>query len=58
VAGSTNQVDIVKEKLLRFKLFLPSLALQNRFADFVQATDKSKFILRETLKLATKYIRK
>ncbi|MDR2203009.1 MAG: restriction endonuclease subunit S, partial [Nitrososphaerota archaeon] len=38
VAGSTNQVDIVKEKLLRFKLFLPSLALQNRFADFVQAT--------------------
>jgi len=43
VAGASAQPNLLLSQMRKTKLPLPPLELQNRFADFVQAVDKSKF---------------
>ena len=45
----TNFPKVNREQISGFSMPLPSLPLQNRFADFVRAADKSKFELQRTL---------
>lgn len=42
VSGSTNQIELSKEKLLKFVLPVPPIDLQIQFADFQKQADKSK----------------
>ena len=49
VSGSTNQIELSKEKFRQLKLPVPSLELQNEFAEFVEQTDKLKFEVKEAL---------
>ena len=44
VNGSTNQIELSKEKFNNFKVLLPPLSLQNEFSQFVEKTDKLKFL--------------
>ena len=43
VSGSTNQIELSKEKFRQLKLPVPSLELQEHFSAFVEQIDKSKF---------------
>lgn len=43
VTGSTNQLDIVFSKIKNFKIPVPPMALQMKFAEIVRQADKSKF---------------
>lgn len=43
VNGSTNQIELSKEKLSEVLLIVPPMDLQEQFATFVQQSDKSKF---------------
>jgi len=43
VNGSTNQIELSKEKLSQIQLIVPPLELQSQFASFVRQSDKSKF---------------
>ena len=36
-------------KVKALPIFVPPIALQNQFADFVQLADKSKLVIQETL---------
>jgi len=47
---SATIAHLTGEKLKMLKIQIPPLALQNRFADFVRATDKSKFEIQQGLK--------
>ena len=44
VNGSTNQIELSKEKFNNFRVLLPPLSLQNEFAEFVTKIDKLKFL--------------
>jgi len=44
VNGSTNQIELSKEKFNNFRVLLPPLSLQNEFAEFVEKTNKLKFL--------------
>ena len=48
VNGSTNQVELSKEKFSEMRIILPPIELQEQFAAFVQQTDKSKFAVHLT----------
>lgn len=50
VNGSTNQIELSKEKFNNFRVLLPPLSLQNEFAEFVTKTDKLKFEAEKSLK--------
>ena len=43
VNGSTNQIELSKEKLSDVLLIMPPIELQEQFAAFVRQSDKSKF---------------
>ena len=43
VNGSTNQIELSKEKLSDVLLIVPPMELQEQFAAFVRQSDKSKF---------------
>ena len=43
VNGSTNQIELSKEKFNKFKVLIPPLELQNKFAKKVEKIDKLKF---------------
>ena len=47
VNGSTNQIELSKEKLSDVLLIVPPVELQEQFAAFVRQSDKSKFVVRE-----------
>jgi type I restriction enzyme S subunit len=49
VNGSTNQIELSKEKLSDVLLIVPPMELQERFAAFVRQSDKSKFELEQAL---------
>ena len=49
VSGSTNQIELSKEKFRLLKLPVPPLELQNQFAAFVEQTDKSKLEIQQSL---------
>mgnify|MGYP002560063551 CR=1 FL=1 len=44
VNGSTNQIELSKEKLSDVLLIVPPIDLQEQFAAFVRQSDKSKFV--------------
>ena len=46
VNGSTNQIELSKEKLSDVLLIVPPIELQEQFAAFVRQSDKSKFAVR------------
>ena len=43
VNGSTNQIELSKEKLCAFEVITPDIVLQKQFVDFIKQSDKSKF---------------
>lgn len=49
VNGSTNQIELSKEKFLKFKIPLIPINFQNEFADKVKQIDKSKFRIKQIL---------
>ena len=49
VSGSTNQIELSKEKFRQLKLPVPSMELQEEFATFVEQTDKSKLEVQKSL---------
>ena len=49
VNGSTNQIELSKEKLSDVLLVVPPMELQEQFAAYVQQSDKSKFELEQAL---------
>jgi len=48
LGGATRQA-ITKQQIEKISILIPPLALQNRFADFVKQTDKTKFVLQQGL---------
>ena len=50
VNGSTNQIELSKEKFNNFRVLLPPLSLQNEFAEFATKIDKLKFEVEKSLK--------
>ena len=58
VNGSTNQIELSKEKLSDVLLVVPPMERQEQFAAFVRQSDKSKFELEQALsELAATYKR-
>ena len=49
VNGSTNQIELSKEKLSDVLLIVPPVELQEQFAAFVRQSDKSKFELKQAV---------
>ena len=49
VTGSTNQLDIVFSKIKNFKIPVPPMALQKKFAEIVRQADKSKYYVQNKL---------
>ena len=49
VNGSTNQIELSKDKFLNFDVCVPDIEMQNKFADFVKQIDKQKFVLYQTI---------
>lgn len=49
VNGSTNQIELSKEKLSNINLIVPPEEIQDQFANFVWQSDKSKFELEQAL---------
>ena len=43
VNGSTNQIELSKEKLCALEVITPDIVLQKQFVDFIKQSDKSKF---------------
>ena len=50
VNGSTNQIELSKEKFKKFRVLLPPLELQNKFATKIEAIQKLKFEIEKSLK--------
>ena len=57
VNGATRQ-KLTQSKLREIKVLNPSLELQNKFADYVQQIDKSKFIVQKQIKLLEELLEK
>ena len=49
VNGSTNQIELSKDKFLNFDIVVPPIDLQNKFAEFVKQVYKQKFELQKSL---------
>ena len=45
VNGSTNQIELSKEKIALVRVPIPELVKQKQFVDFVHQSDKSKFVV-------------
>ena len=58
VNGSTNQIELSKEKFNNFRVLLPPLSLQNEFAEFVTKTDKLKFLYNSILDFFVNLLKK
>ena len=57
VSGSTNQIELSKEKLKNMNILVPPINLQKQFASFVKQVDKSKFTLSNELAMCNFYVR-
>lgn len=51
VNGSTNQIELSKEKLSDVLLIVPPMELQEQFAAFVRQSDKSKYNASQAMRL-------
>ena len=49
VSGSTNQIELSKEKLKNISILVPPIGLQKQFATFVAQVYKSKFAVQKSL---------
>ena len=49
VSGSTNQIELSKEKLKNMNILVPPINLQKQFASFAKQVDKSKFAVQKSL---------
>lgn len=49
VNGSTNQIELSKEKLSDVLMIVPPMALQEQFASFVRQSDKSKYHIQKIM---------
>ena len=43
VNGSTNQIELSKDRFLNFRILIPPITLQNQFSKIVKQIDKQKF---------------
>ena len=43
VNGSTNQIELSKDRFLNFRILIPEITLQNQFSGIVKQIDKQKF---------------
>ena len=43
VNGSTNQIELSKDRFLNFRILIPEIILQNQFSEIVKQIDKQKF---------------
>ena len=43
VNGSTNQIELSKDRFLNFRILIPEITLQNQFSEIVKQIDKQKF---------------
>ena len=48
-AGGATREAITKQQLEDLNVILPPIEMQNQFADFVEQTDKSKFVIQKSL---------
>jgi type I restriction enzyme S subunit len=58
MTGSAGQKRVPKSFIEEFPIIVPSLQLQNKFADFVKLIDKSKFIIQKQIKLLEELLEK
>ena len=49
VNGSTNQIELSKDKFSKFNIIVPPIELQNQFADFVKQTEEIKEKVQKSL---------
>ena len=56
VNGSTNQIELSKDKFLDFNISVPNIELQNKFAYIVKEIDKQKFSNMNILELLVKIV--
>ena len=54
VNGSTNQIELSKDKFLNFRILIPEITLQNQFSEIVKQIDKQKFESMIQLKMMEK----
>ena len=50
VNGSTNQIELSKDRFLNFRILIPEITLQNEFSEIVKQIDKQKFEIEKSLK--------
>ena len=50
VNGSTNQIELSKDRFLNFRILIPEITLQNQFYEIVKQIDKQKFEIEKSLK--------
>ena len=50
VNGSTNQIELSKDRFLNFRILIPEITLQNQFSGIVKQIDKQKFEIEKSLK--------
>ena len=50
VNGSTNQIELSKDRFLNFRILIPEITLQNQFSEIVKQIDKQKFEIEKSLK--------
>lgn len=48
-AGGSTQINVGKSAVLGVEFFVPPMKLQEQFAAFVEQTDKSKFVVQQSL---------
>ena len=49
VNGSTNQIELSKEKFKQLVVLVPPMKSQLEFVDFYNQVDKSKFVIQKSL---------
>ncbi len=54
VNGSTNQIELSKDKFQNFDIIVPPIELQNKFAKIVEQIDKQKFVSEKMLEIIGK----
>ena len=52
VNGSTNQIELSKEKFSKFKIPVPPIELQNKFAERIEKIEKLKFEIEKSIEVA------
>jgi len=58
VNGSTNQIELSKEKFSKLKIPVPPIELQNKFAERIEKIEKLKFTIWKTISKFSKILKK